>query len=80
MKFIKQLFGSCHNIENEARKLQNLARMLHIILTEYTLRKKMINAPSPPTLPPLEISIFLKTFFWEEGGNTPKSHSLVYLE
>lgn len=66
MKFIKQLFGSCHNIENEARKLQNLARMLHIILTEYTPRKKMINCClplPPPTLPPLEISIFLKIFF-----------------
>lgn len=73
MKFIKQLFGSCHNIENEARKLQNLARMLHIILTEYTPRKKMINCClplPPPTLPPLEISIFFKKFFFKRRGVT----------
>ena len=72
MKFIKQLFGSCHNIENEARKLQNLARMLHIILTEYTLRKKMINCclPLPPPLFPLWKFLFFKKIFFERRGVT----------
>ena len=70
MKFIKQLFGSCHNIENEARKLQNLARMLHIILTEYTLRKKMINCclPLPPHSSPSGNFYFFKKIFLRGGG------------
>lgn len=72
MKFIKQLFCSCHNIENEARKLQNLARMLHIILTEYTLRKKMINCclPLPPHSSPSGNFYFFKKFFFERRGVT----------
>ena len=72
MKFIKQLFCSCHNIENEARKLQNLARMLHIILTEYTLRKKMINCCLPLPLPlfPLWKFLFFKKIFFERRGVT----------